>query len=155
MKNIMNPKLSSKAIQRGLVGALLLSAAAVFADTQVTFQVDMSAQLGSTFNPPSTGGTDQVWAQGSFNNWGHANMTQVGNSSVWTVTVDDTLDANATVMSYKFGDTQQNYEAPLADGNNWNRVATLPSTSGAESDAALYLFRRRRPRHRLFDYFPG
>jgi hypothetical protein len=130
----MNRKISAKTIQRGLwMGALLLSAAAACADTLVTFQIDMSVQTSAgTFNPPP-GGSDQVWVQGTFNSWaGRLILTASGNTNVYTNTVDDTTDANGVVMSYKFGDTQQNYETPAADGNGaWNRVVTLPTNSGA------------------------
>ena len=123
----MNAKLSTKTIRRCLwMGALLLSAAAASADTQLTFQVDMSAQLASGAFSPGVG--DLVWAQGSFNGWGHLNLVVSANTNIYTNSFDDTSDANGGVVSYKFGDTQQNYESP-ADYDN--RAAILPATSGA------------------------
>jgi hypothetical protein len=131
MKNIMNLNLSPKAIQRGLwIGAALLGAVTASADTHVTFQVDMSAQIsGGTFNP----GTDTISASGSFNGWNTTAtpLTQVGSSTVYSATVDDTTDANGTAIQYKFVDTQSGYEATQGDGANNNRCALLPSTSGA------------------------
>jgi len=105
---------------------MLLGAATAFADTQLTFTVDMSVQIASGAFVPAT---DYVWAQGSFNGWGHVNLSpSAGDTNVYVGTVDDTTDANGSQMNYKFGDTQQNYEAP-ADYDN--RVAVLPTTSGA------------------------
>ena len=99
---------------------------AASADTQVTFQVDMSVPIAAgTFKPAS----EFVWAQGSFNGWGQLNLSpSAGNTNVYVGTADDTTDANGGLLSYKFGDTQNNYEN-TADGNN--RTAALPATSGA------------------------
>jgi len=132
MKNIMNPKLSNKIIQRGLcMGALLLSAASASAapanSTWLTFQVDMTAQVGSSFNPPG----DTVYAHGTFNGWGAltlTNNTNAANPNLYTGTINDTTDANGRVVDYKFVIDSGNWESP-SDGNN--RCATLPVTSGA------------------------
>jgi hypothetical protein len=155
MKNIMNQQLSTKAIKYGLcMGALLLTAAtASAASSLVYFQVDMSAQLGSTFNPPPPAGTgtDTVWVQGTINGWG-GQLVLVQDSSrptVWTNTFNDTTDANGTVMSYKFGMTSDNYECPLAEGNCWNRCVTLPATSGASLNLPYTYFADAGPAETL------
>jgi hypothetical protein len=140
----MNQKLSSKAIQGGLwMGALLLSAAAASADTQLTFTVDMSVQItNGTFNPPP-GGTDTVTASGTFNGWGQLALTQSGgNSNVYVGGYDDTLDANGATMSYKFVDTHTGYES-TADFNN--RAITLPATSGATLNLPYIYFNDAGP----------
>src|SRR5580658_8338255 len=99
----MKQKFSSKFIQRGLtLGAVFLSAAAACAQTQVTFQVDMTEQIGSSFNPPG----DTVSAHGTFNGWGAGvNLTNnpaAANSNLYSGTVTDTSDANGTVLIYKY-----------------------------------------------------
>jgi hypothetical protein len=124
----MNRTFSPKAIQRGLcLGALLLSAAAASADTQLTFQVDMTAQVtAGTF----TNGTATVSAHGTFDGWGSGlNLTNnpAPNTNLYTGTADDTSDANGNVVIYKYvvGGT---YES-TADGQN--RCAQLPAGGGS------------------------
>jgi hypothetical protein len=122
----MNRKISAKAIQRGLLmGALFFSAAAASAQTQVTFQVDMTAQvIAGTF----TNGT-AVTASGTFNGWGQFTLTNnsaSANTNLFTGTTDDTTDPIGTVLIYKYvaGGT---YES-TADGDN--RCAQLPAAGG-------------------------
>jgi len=77
-----------------------------------------------TFTP----GTDTVEVHGSFNGWGATTLVQSGSSSVYTNTVEDTVDANGGVATYKFVIDGSNWES-LPTGNN--RGAKLPTTSGA------------------------
>lgn len=133
MKNTMNPKLSLQGVRRRFwVGALILSSASAFASTTVTFQVDMSAQIAaSTFTP----GTDTVSVSGTFNGWNTTAtpLARVGTSSLYQVTVNDAADSNPGFVQYKFVQDGSSYETTLGNGNggnNENRVATLPATSG-------------------------
>jgi hypothetical protein len=138
MKHIMNQKLSSKAIQRGLwMGALLLTAATASAqyNTTLNFTVDMSAQLtASTFNPPPPQGTgtDQVWVQGSFHSWGHLNLSPASSSPTetkWVGSILDVSDGNIggeNSISWLCGDTQDNYETTACYDN---RAYYLPAAN--------------------------
>jgi hypothetical protein len=125
----MNQKFSSKIIQRGLwMGALLLSAVAASAGTLVTFQVDMTEQIGSTFNPPG----DTVTANGTFNGWSTGvtltNNPAAANTNLYTGTVNDTTDANGTVLIWKYVIDGTEYESTYS-GNN--RCAQLPAAGGS------------------------
>jgi hypothetical protein len=109
-----------------LIGAsLLVGVAAQAASTFVTFSVDMSAQItGGTF----TNGVDTIEAHGTFNGYGALVLNQVGSSTVYTNTANDTSDANGGQLQYKF----------VIDGSAWenpatgqNRSALLPTNSGA------------------------
>ena len=51
----MNQKFSAKAIHCVWMGALLLSALAAYADTQVTFQIDMTAAISNAQFYPGEG----------------------------------------------------------------------------------------------------
>jgi len=122
----MNLKISAGAVQRCLwTGALLLSAVAASAQTQVTFQVDMTEQvIGGTF----TNGA--VTASGTFNGWGQFTLTNnpgAPNTNLYTGTANDTNDANGAVLIYKYvaGGTYEN----TADGDN--RCAQLPAGGGS------------------------
>jgi hypothetical protein len=125
----MNRKFSLKFIHCGLwMGALLLGAVAAYAQTQVTFQVDMTEQIGSTFNPPG----DNVSVHGTFNGWGAGvtltNNPAAANTNLYTGTVTDTSDANGTVVIYKYVIDTNDYE------NTWsgnNRCAQLPAGGGS------------------------
>ena len=87
-----------------LAAALLLGAAAATqgASSIVTFQVDMSVQVGNgTFVP----GVNHVSARGTFNGWGEAWLTNnpAGpNTNLYTGTVNDTTNPNGDVETYKF-----------------------------------------------------
>jgi hypothetical protein len=121
----MKQKLSSKFIRRGFcAGALLLGGVAACAQTQVTFQVDMTEQIGSSFNPPG----DTVSAHGTFNGWGAGvNLTNnpaAANPNLYSGTVSDTSDANGTVLIYKYVIDGGTYENTY-DGDN--RCAQLPA----------------------------
>jgi hypothetical protein len=123
----MNRQISAKAIQRGLLmGALLLSATAASAQTQVTFQVDMTAQAtAGTFAYGTT-----VTANGTFNGWGAFTLTNNPsgvNTNLYIGTFDDTNDANGHVVIFKYvaGGTYEN----TGDGDN--RCAQLPASGGS------------------------
>jgi hypothetical protein len=137
MKNIMNQKLSTKAIQRALcMGALLLTATAASAasSTFITFQIDMTvASTNGTFNPA----TQTINARGMFDGWGTpgfqlTNNPLAANTNLYTGTFDDILDANGALMQYQFAvasnSTILHYSAQV-DGNNY--IVQLPATSGA------------------------
>jgi hypothetical protein len=119
------PKLIHSAL---FVGAALFIAGAMTAQaasTFVTFSVDMSPQINAaTFTP----GVDTIEAHGTFNGYGTFNLVQVGSTSVYTNTFNDTTDANGGQMQYKF----------VIDGSQWentatgqNRTVLLPTNSGA------------------------
>ncbi len=111
---------------QALLAGVALSAAGLMSaqaanSTFITFSVDMA-------NAPFTIGTDTVSVNGTFNGWGAFPLKEVGNTTVYTNTFNDTADANGGTASYKF----------VIDGNNWenlptgqNRAAKLPSTVGA------------------------
>lgn len=100
------------------------------ANTLVTFQVDMTAQVqGATFNPA----TDTVWARGSFNGWGNfvlTNNPSGANTNLYTGTYDDTVDTNGAQLDYKFATSVIGYES-TANGPGDNRATLLPVTSGS------------------------
>jgi hypothetical protein len=117
-----------------LIRAVLYTGAALFitgamtaqaASTFISFTVDMSPQIAAgTF----TNGVDTIEAHGTFNGYGTFNLVQVGSTSVYTNTVNDTADTNGGQMQYKY----------VIDGVNWeniptggNRYALLPTNSGA------------------------
>ncbi len=119
-----------------LAGALLCVAGIVTAQAQssiVTFSVDMSTNIAlGTFNPPPPlgTGTDVVNVRGTYNGWAGTQtpLVEVGSSTVYTNTVNDTSDANGAVMFYIFNINGSTYEI-TADFKN--RAARLPATSGA------------------------
>ncbi|MGC9943197.1 MAG: hypothetical protein ABSE48_15315, partial [Verrucomicrobiota bacterium] len=114
----------------GLMTGILLGLAGIISahaqSTFVTFSVDMGTNIANgTFTP----GTDTVSVHGTFNGWGAGtNLVQEGSSTVYTNTLDDTSDANAGLLQYKFVIDGSTYES-LATGQN--RCALLPATSGA------------------------
>jgi hypothetical protein len=123
----MNRIISFQAVRLSLwTGALFASAVAASADTMLTFQVDMTAQVtAGTF----TNGTT-VTASGTFNGWGQFALTNNpggANTNLYTGTADDTSDANGAVVIYKYvaGGTYEN----TADGDN--RCAQLPAGGGS------------------------
>jgi hypothetical protein len=119
----MNHKFSAKIIQRGFwMGALLLSAAAASAQTQVTFQVDMTEQGIS-------GGT-AITVSGTFNSWGQFTLTNdlnAANPYLYTGTTNDTLDGNGKVTIFKYV-SGATYESTYAGDN---RCAQLPAGGGS------------------------
>jgi hypothetical protein len=125
MKSIYTPKPLRAA---GLLGASLFLGsmlAAHAASTFITFTVDMSPQItAGTFVP----GTDTIEAHGTFNGYGTLNLVQVGASTLYTNTINDTADANGGQFQYKY----------VIDGSQWesiptggNRYGLLPTNSGA------------------------
>jgi hypothetical protein len=125
MKSIHTPKIVRSAL---LTGAALFITSAMTtqaASTFVTFTVDMSPQINAaTFTP----GVDTIEAHGTFNGYGTFNLVQVGSTSVYTNTFNDTTDANGGQMQYKY----------VIDGSQWenpatgqNRTVLLPTNSGA------------------------
>ena len=114
-------------------GLLLGIAPLAQADTLVTFQVDMTAQVqGATFVPA----TDTVYARGSFNGWPGTgglvltNNPAAANTNLYTGTYDDTVDTNGTQLDYKFATATLGYET-TANGPGDNRATLLPVTSGS------------------------
>src|SRR5258707_15256653 len=76
----MNPKIAPKTITCALCAGLLLLSAGLTAsaNTLVTFQVDMSVQVGSAAFDPST---QTVAVHGSFNSWGTFVLTNNPNGA--------------------------------------------------------------------------
>ena len=112
-----------------LLSGLLLCAAGIMtaqaSSTIITFSVDEASNIANgTFT-----GTDQVYARGTFNGWGaYLPLVQVGSSTVYTNSVDDTVDANGGNLSYIYHDDVNGDEGPA----DWaNRAAYLPTNSGA------------------------
>jgi hypothetical protein len=138
MNIIMNIKIASKTITYALSAVLLLCTAGLAsADTLVTFQVDMTAQVqGASFNPS----TDTVYARGSFNGWPAAagliltNNPSASNTNLYTGTYDDTADVSIGNVQWKFATSAIGLETTGAgtyNGPNDNRAARLPATSGS------------------------
>ena len=127
MKNI-NPTFFHRLLLLG--GAFLCAASMMTAQASssiLTFSVDMATNIAnSTFIP----GTSLVSARGSFNGYAQLNLVQVGASSVYTNTVDDTTDANGGKLEYKFFNSNGSVWETTVHGDH-NRVAHLPATSGA------------------------
>ncbi|MFZ0826681.1 MAG: hypothetical protein WAO02_04585 [Verrucomicrobiia bacterium] len=121
----MKFKLMKSALLTGLLigaGTMITQASSSF----VTFSVDMSTNiLLGTFVP----GTDVVNVRGTFNAWAATEtpLVQVGSSTVYTNTVDDTSDANGYPVLYIFNINGSTYETVESFNN---RAARLPTTSG-------------------------
>jgi hypothetical protein len=126
---------------------LMLNAAGIMTahaqNTYVTFSVDMSSNLvNGSFNPPVPGnvggvpyggtGSDAVYARGIFDGWASPGLQlfQVGNSSVYTNTVDDNSaqDQSDGNMNWIYDDTQTPGEA---QSDYANRMAYLPPGNNA------------------------
>jgi hypothetical protein len=122
----MKPNLSLQALQRCLwAGIVLLSALTASADTEVTFNVDMSAQVtAGTF----TNGVTTLTASGTFNGWGQSTLTNTS-GNLYTGTYDDTDDANGNVLIFKYvaGGTYENTFV----SSSVNRCAQLPVGGGS------------------------
>jgi hypothetical protein len=110
------------------MGALLSSAAIAAAQSNsfVTFQVDMSMQVGATFFSTNT-----VSVHGTFNGWGSGfpltNNPAGANPYLYSGTLDDTGETNGAVTIFKYVIDPNTYES-LPDSQN--RVALLPTNSG-------------------------
>jgi hypothetical protein len=138
----MNQKFTSRALTRCLgLGALLCSAALASADTQVTFQVDMSVEAGNGLFISS----DAVFARGTFDGWSTpgsplTNNPTASNPFLYSGTFDDTDDANGNVMDWQYvftNNTTTNFSSQ-ADGDNY--AFLLPSTSGASATTPVVFF---------------
>ena len=128
--------MTNKTKQCGLwAGLLLCSAVVASANTLVTFQVDMST---AAFDP----GSQTVSAHGSFNGWGAGipltNNPSGSNPSLWTGTT--TVPTNGIVMQYKYVIDPAGTWESIPKGNN--RLANLPTTSGASLVLPTVLLRR-------------
>src|SRR5216684_1481919 len=108
-------------IGRYLLGtaALLLAATNASAQNNVTFQVDMSAQIqNSSWTPGQT-----ITVSGSFNGWGNGDSltndpSQIGNASNVYSAVLSMADAVGTTENYKFR-ANGGWENPASTcGNN-------------------------------------
>ena len=126
-----------------LAAALLLGAAAATqgASSIVTFQVDMSVQVGNgTFVP----GVNHVSARGTFNGWGEAWLTNnpAGpNTNLYTGTVNDTTNPNGDVETYKFYNSRNGqWDDGAVNNSGKNRAGRLPSTSGGKAVLPVVFF---------------
>jgi len=121
----------TKSKNRALLAGFLLCAAGITtaeaASSIVTFSVDMATNIA---NGTFTNGVNVVNVRGTFNGWSGTEtpLVQVGSTTVYTNTVNNTSDANGGVMFYIFNIDGSTYEQ-TADFNN--RAAQLPSVSGA------------------------
>jgi hypothetical protein len=112
-------------------------------NTYITFSVDEATNLvNGTFNPPapaniggnSYGGTgsDIVAVRGTFDGWAYPGLqlVQVGSSSVYTNTTDDTSaqDQSDGNVNFIYDDTENGGESP---GDYENRMAYLPPGNNA------------------------
>jgi hypothetical protein len=126
--------MKNKPIKCAVLSGLLLGAAGIMTaqaanSTMITFSVDMDVPitLGS-FTP----GSSSVYVNGDFYGWSYPGLQlfQVGSTTVYTNTFNDTTDANGGVANYRFNTNNPNgsYESTAS----WdNRAAILPSTYGA------------------------
>lgn len=122
---------------------MLLTAAAAFADTQVTFQVDMTYAIQNSLFDPAT---QTVAARGTFDGWaspgfGLTNNTAAANPNLYSGTFDDTTDANGGVTAWQFVTvTAGNIAAYSSQHDGDNYCAALPTTSGASVVAPVVFF---------------
>jgi len=141
-KNPMKPKLLT-CIR---VGLLLCAAGIMTAQAQntfITFSVDEATNfVNGTFNPPtpatiggsSYGGTgsDIIAVRGTFDGWAYPGLqlVQVGSTSVFTNTIDDTStqDQSDGNVNFIYDDTENGGEAPA---DYQNRMAYLPPGNNA------------------------
>jgi hypothetical protein len=112
------------------VGIMTAQASSTF----ITFSVNMATNLANgSFNPPPPAGTgsDTVGVFGTFNGYAPGfQLIQVGISTVYTNTYNDTADPNGTPVAYRFyiNNTGSGLE-PLSCYDN--RAAYTPTNSGA------------------------
>ena len=131
MKSNHTPNIIRSAL---LTGAALFIAGAMTAQASssfITFSVDMSTNLANGSFNPGTG--DIVKVRGTFDGWsaGGIVLSQVGSSSIYTNTANDTTDPNGFPMPYIFliehPGPNDSYET-VADFNN--RCVYTPTNSG-------------------------
>lgn len=116
-------------------GLLLCAAGAITAQgssTIITFSVDMATKFANgTFNPPAPAGTgtDVVNVYGTFNGWAGPGLqlVQMGSTTIYTNSYNDTGDANGGRMNYRYRINTSDEPTACWD----NRTAYLPSVSGA------------------------
>jgi len=129
-------RMNSKTSKNALLTSILLCAAGIVtahaSSTLITFSVDEASNIANgTFSPPPPvgTGTNAVYARGTFNNWGaYLQLTNVGGTTVYTNTVNDTVDANGGNLSYIYHDDVNGDEGPA----DWaNRASLMPTNSGA------------------------
>jgi len=113
--------------------ALLLCAAGIMTaqaqNTFITFSVNEASNLANgSFNPPA----DSVYVRGTFDGWAYPGLqlVQVGSSSIYTNTTDDTSgqDQSDGNVNFIYVDTENGDESP---GNYQNRMAYLPAGNNA------------------------
>ena len=129
-----NKNMIRKSIKYALLSGVLLGAAGILtcqaSSTIITFSVDMATNIANgSFNPPAPGGTgtNVVYARGTFDGWASPGLplTEVGNTTVFTNSYNDTGDAYVVTYLY---DVDGNDEGT---GDYDNRAAFIPATSGA------------------------
>jgi hypothetical protein len=112
----------------GATGTLTAQAAS----TIITFSVDMATNIADgSFNPPPPAGTgaDTVGVFGTFNGYAPGfQLFQVGDSTIYTNTYDDTSDPNGTPVAYRFFINNTDNLEPLSCYDN--RAAYTPTNSG-------------------------
>jgi len=150
--SLMSSKTNSKTLRYLLGAGLLLgTGTAAFANSFVTFQVDMSNAVANVAFDPTT---QTVAARGSFNNWtpfaltNNPNGANGANTNLWTGTFNVTsnvyngslVSANGTVMSYKYTiETNGTYETVFLGGSH-NRLLNLPANSEGSVTAPQVVF---------------
>jgi len=120
-------------------GLLLGSGAAAFANTLVTFQVDMTTQIANAAFDPVT---QTMAVRGSFNGWSGpvalTNNPGGATPAIYSQTVN--IATNGIVVAYKYTiEPGANYETVRLAGGH-NRLITLTTTSGASQSAPLVYY---------------
>jgi hypothetical protein len=142
-----------KSMNYALLTGLSLCAAGIMTaqaqNTLITFSVDESTNIANGSLVP---GVDFVYVEGTFNGWSYPGLQlyQVGNTSVYTNTVDDTAaqdqsDGNVnfiyddTVNGGEHGGDYQNRMAYLPPGNNASLILPTPyyDDNGPNSTATV------------------
>ena len=112
-----------------LAGSMALAPAA---STIMTFNVDMSVQIGTGAFIP---GTDHVSVRGMFNGWGELVLTNdpaALNPNLYSGTVNNTTTPNGYIEGYKFYNSQGGvWENGAVNASDKHRNVRLPANSGA------------------------
>src|SRR5271155_3011397 len=120
-------------MQTSAWAGLLLCAAGIMTaqaqNTFITFSVNEASNLANgSFNPPA----DSVYVRGTFDGWAYPGLqlVQVGSSSIYTNTTDDTSgqDQSDGNVNFIYVDTENGDESP---GNYQTRMAYLPAGNNA------------------------
>jgi hypothetical protein len=103
----------------------------------VTFSVDMGTNIANgTFVP----GSDTISVRGTYNGWANTPVVLVqdtapsSSGTIYTNTVDNTSDANGSVMEFVFINSNPAFSSSGGYeqlNSGYNRSAQLPATSGA------------------------